>query len=443
MKKKITFSVTLVLLFSVILGACSQPTPATNNPADSGEANQAGDAPTSSEPVEITYYTFSAFPSNPNDPNHQKELEQMVQLFEDSHPNIKVNIIKGDWANYFTKLKTMIMGGVAPDVIEMNPEYFVEYADKGVLLDLNTLMSQDTNFDGNIFYPASLQAFQRNGMQLGIPETFSTVVLVYNKDLFDQAGVAYPTEEWTWQDVIQAGQKLTDPEKGIFGLYSGLTYWEFYKKAAQNNCEFFNADQTEVTINSPQCVDALQAMVDMVNKYHIMANEAEMGGQEDGALFMDGKLAMDLTGIWMFSEYSKAPFNWDIAVEPGMAKHATHFFTNAVTVFAASQHPQEAWEWVKFFTSSEEMSKIRLASNWELPAVNKPEYVQEYLDITPPASRQVVYDSLKYVVMAPVIAHQEEMISIIGQSIDQVVLERLTAQEALDQTKTQIEELLQ
>lgn len=443
MKKKITFSVTLVLLFSVILGACSQPTPATNSQPDAGSTNQAGDVSTSSEPVEITYYTFSAFPSNPNDPNHQKELEQMVQLFEESHPNIKVNIIKGDWNNYFPKLKTMIMGGVAPDVIEMTPDYFVEYVDKGVLLDLNTLMEQDDNFDKTIFYPASLAAFQRNGMQLGIPETFSTVVLVYNKDLFDQAGIAYPTEEWTWQDVIQAGQKLTDPEKGIFGLYSGLSYYEFYKKAAQNNCEFFNADQSEVTINSPQCVDALQAMVDMVNKYHIQPTETEMGGQEDGALFMDGKLAMDLTGIWMFSEYSKANFNWDIAVEPGMTKHATHFFTNAVTVFAASQHPQEAWEWVKFFTSSGEMSKIRLASSWELPAVNKPEYVQEYLDITPPASRQVVYDSLKYVVMAPVIAHQEEMISIIGQSIDQVVLEQLTAQEALDQTKTQIEELLQ
>lgn len=184
-------------------------------------------------------------------------------------------------------------------------------------------------------------------------------------------------------------------------------------------------------------------MVDMVNKYHIMPTAAEMGGQQDGALFMDGKLAMDLTGIWMFSEYSKAPFNWDIAVEPGMAKHATHFFTNAVTVFAASKHPQEAWEWVKFFTSSEQMSKIRLASSWELPAVNKPEYVQEYLKISPPASRQVVYDSLKYAVLAPVITRQEEMISIIGQSIDQVVLGQLTAQEALDQTKAQIEELLQ
>ena len=435
MKKKTTFLFTLALLFSFVLGACGQPAAVSNSQATA-------DTP-STQPVQIDYYTFSAFPSNPNDPNHQKDLEQMVQLFEESHPNIKINIIKGEWANYFPKLKAMIMGGVAPDVIEMTPDYFVEYADKGVLLDLNPLMAQDTNFDKTIFYPASLAGFQQNGMQLGVPETFSTVVLVYNKDLFDQAGVAYPTEDWTWQDVIQAGEKLTDPAKGVFGLYSGLSYYEFYKKAAQNNCEFFDAEQTEVTINSPQCVEALQMMVDMVNKYHIMPTAAEMGGQQDGALFMDGKLAMDLTGIWMFSEYSKAPFNWDIAVEPGMAKHATHFFTNAVTVFAASKHPQEAWEWVKFFTSSEQMSKIRLASSWELPAVNKPEYVQEYLKITPPASRQVVYDSLKYAVLAPVITRQEEMISIIGQAIDQVTLGQLTAQEALDQTKTQIEGLMQ
>jgi multiple sugar transport system substrate-binding protein len=426
-KKKLSFVFTLMLVFSFVLGACSQ------------QAGSSG----STAPVEINYYTFSAFPSNPNDPNHQKELDQMVALFEESHPNIKVNIIKGDFTNYRTKLKAMLMGGTAPDVIEMNPEWFPEYAEKGVFLDLNSLMQQDTGFDKTIFYPASLNAFQVNNFQFGVPETFSTVVLVYNKDLFDAAGVAYPTEEWTWQDVVAAGEKLTNRDKGIYGLYSGLSYWEFYKKAAQNDCQFFNADKTEVTINAPQCAEALQMMVDMVNKYHIQPTETEMGGQADGALFMNGQLAMDLTGIWMFSEYSKATFNWDIAVEPGMAKHATHFFTNAVTIASSSKHPQEAWEWAKFFTSSEEMSKIRLDSSWELPAVNKPEYVKSYLDITPPASRQVVYDSLKYVTMAPVITRSSEMITVIEDAIDKVVLEQMTAQQALDEAKTQIESLMQ
>ncbi len=80
--------------------------------------------------------------------------------------------------------------------------------------------------------------------------------MFYNQELFDAAGLDYPTDEWTWDDVRTAAAAINDPDNGVYGLHSGIQFWEFYKKAAQNNCQFFNEDQTEVLINSPECVDA-------------------------------------------------------------------------------------------------------------------------------------------------------------------------------------------
>jgi len=385
-------------------------------------------------PVTLTYFTFSAAP------DHLTDLDEMIQIFEEKHPNIKIEVETAPFAEYFTKLSTLIAGGMAPDIFELNYENFVSYAAKGVLLDLGPLAKADPEFDPGIFYPRAYDAFNFEGMQLGLPETFSTVVLFYNKDLFDKAGVAYPAEDWTWSDAVAAAEKLTDAEAGVWGLYSPIQFWEFYKKAAQNRCSFFK--DKEVAINSPECIEALQTMIDFVTKYHVMPTDAEMGGLSSGDLFTAGKLAMEVTGIWMFAAYKDAPFEWDIQVEPGMKEKATHFFANAVSVFAATKHPQEAWEWVKFFTSSPEMASIRVKTGWELPALDNPAYFEDYLKQHPPANRAAVFRSLEYAVVPPVIERQAEMQDAVNKLLDQVKLGQLTPKEALDQAKVQIEELM-
>jgi len=431
---------TLLMIVSVLLAACAPAAPtATAEPQviTNTVVVTAPSEPTEpAAPVEITYYTFSAAP------DHLEELDQMIQLFEASHPNIKVKVETAPFDDYFTKLQTLIAGGTAPDVFELNYENFVTYADKGLLLDLSPLMQADTSLDTSVYSERANQAFSYNGMQLGLPATFSTVMLFYNKDLFDQAGVDYPTADWTWADAVEAGKQLNDPANGVWGLYSGIQFWEFYKKAAQNNCKFFNDDKTEVLINSPECVEALQTMVDMVKTEQVVPSAADMGGQSDGDMFLAGKLAMDVTGIWMFSAYKDAPFQWDVTVEPGLANKATHFFANGVSAFAATKYPQEAYEWVKFFTSDPEMAKIRIASGWELPALKDPALFEDYLSQTPPANRQAVIDSLEFAVVPPVIVRQSEMQDGINKLLEQVMLDQLTPQEALDQAKALIEELM-
>jgi multiple sugar transport system substrate-binding protein len=455
-KKTLIRYITTLLVFAMVLAACAPAAPAPQAPAEPAvqpdpiivERTVVVEvekevlvtpvpAPvTPAEPVTLTYYTFSAAP------DHMNELNEMIRIFEDANPNIKIKVETAPFDSYFARLQTMIAGGMAPDIFELNYENFVTYASRGLLLDLNSVAASDSSYDASIYYPRAYEAFRMNEMQLGLPATFSTVVLYYNKELFDQAGATYPQENWTWDDAVAAAKLINNPQEGVYGMHSGVQFWEFYKKAAQNNCRFFNEDQSESLINSAECVQALEKMLSFVDTEKVMPSQAEMGGLSDGDMFVQGNLGMTVTGIWMFAAFKDAPFAWDIEVEPGMAQNATHFFANAVSVFAATKHPEAAWEWAKFFTSDPAMAEIRVESGWELPALNNPEYFDAYLLQTPPNNRQAVFNSLKYAIVPPVIARQGEMQDAVNLLLDQARLGQITPQQALEQAKIEIEALL-
>ena len=409
--------------------------PAVEEQADAVE--EAADLIEEAEPTSITYFTFSAAP------DHTEELNNMIALFEESHPGITVEVETAPFDEYFTKLQALIAGGEAPDVFELNYENFVSYAARDVLLDLAPLAAADATFDADVFYPRATEAFSYNGGQFAYPATFSTVVLFYNKDLFDQAGIAYPQPNWTWREAVAAAEALTDADAGVWGLFSPTQFWEFYKKAEQNNCHFFSEDMSEVLIDSPECVATLQTMVNFVDEDGVMPSDVEMAGVSDGDMFANGQLGMAVTGIWMFSAFADAPFDWDIQVEPGMEQQATHFFANGVSAYAETPNSEAAWEWIKFFTASPEMAQIRIDAGWELPALSNPELVQGYLDQSQPENRAAVFESLEYAIVPPVIERQNEMQDVVNQLLDQVKLGQLTPEEALSQAKIQMEELLE
>ncbi|MBT3424299.1 MAG: sugar ABC transporter substrate-binding protein [Bacteroidetes bacterium] len=440
MKKIFTSAIVLLLLASVLIVGCTaDPETIIETIVVTEEVvvekEVVVEVPAEEEDVTITYFTFSAAP------DHLEDLDEMISIFEAENPKIHIEVQTASYDDYFTKLQTRIAGGDAPDVFELNYESFVSYAAKGVLLNLEPLAQADPDYDASIYYQRALDAFNYKGMQLGLPETFSTVMLYYNQDLFDSAGVAYPAADWTWDDVIVAGKALMEGNEDVWGIHSSIHFWEFYKKAAQNNCQFFNEDQTEVLLTSPECVVALETMISLLDE-GVMPTNAEMGGVSDGDLFISGDLGMLVSGIWMFSAFEENPFNWDIQVEPGMATQATHFFANAVNVFAGTKNAEAAYEWVKFFTSDPAMAEIRIDSAWELPALNNPDYVAGYLLQSPPENRQAVFDSLEYAIVPPVIERQNEMTDVIGAALDQAVLGAITPLEALEQAKAGIEALL-
>lgn len=379
----------------------------------------------------IRYFTFSAAP------DHLEDLDTIIEAFKAENPDVDIVVETAPFADYFTLLQAGVASGDAPDVFELNYENFVTYAANDTLYDLSGLVSADAPY-----YPRALEAFQYDGKQLALPETFSTVLLFYNKDLFDQAGVAYPTADWTWEDARTAAQAIRALGDDIWGLFSPVQFWEFYKKAAQNGeCKFFNDEMTESTLNSQACVDTLNLMISFMQD-GVMPTAEQLSGVAEGDLFNSGKLGMLVTGIWMFSAFAEAPFAWDVQLEPMINQHAHHFFANGVAVSATSANPEAAAKWAEFLTASETAATVRVESAWELPALDEPAYFESYLTQTPPANRAAVFQALESPVTPPVIVRQNEMQDAVNALITRVVDGELTAQEAMNQAKTEVDALL-
>ncbi|MEX1171369.1 MAG: sugar ABC transporter substrate-binding protein [Chloroflexota bacterium] len=429
-----TRTLVAALATTLLVVACTGATsPPTESPAGSTAPATAAPTATPAEPVTITYFTFSAAP------DHLEDLDAIVQAFEQKNPNISIEVQTAAYADYFTKLQTQVAGGIAPDTFELNYENSVAYANSGALLDLSPLSAADVDFDSTVYYPRAHEVFQADGKQFGVPEQFSVVLLFYNKDLFDAAGVEYPNPSWTWADERAAAEKLTDPANGIWGHFQPIQFFEFYKVLAQNGGSFFSADQTRATFNDAKGVEAASWLIDKVGK--TMPGDA-FGPDQDSALFKSGKLAMWHTGIWLFPSLMEAPFAWDVSVEPGNVRKAHHFFANAVVASATTEHPAEAWAWLRFLTSSPEAVKVRVDASWELAAVSDQSLFAPYLSQSPPDNREAVFDALSDIVTPPVIEQQSQMQDIVTQALEKARLGQMSVQDALNEAAAQVDALL-
>src|SRR2546428_1190364 len=255
-------------------------------------------------PVKLTYFTFSAAP------DHLNDLNTIIAAFHQKYPNITIDVQTASFNDYFTKLQTAIAGGTAPDTFELNYENFVSYSSAGSLLDLSGQASSDSGFKSSVYYPRAYGVFNESGKQYGLPESFSDVLLFYNKDLFDAAGVSYPTTDWTWSDELTAAQKLTDKSKGVWGDFQPIQFFEFYKVLAQNGGKFLSSDKKHSTFNDQAGIDAATWLVSKVGK--VMPTDAQLGGQNDEAPFKTGKLAVWHAGIWEVAPMKAVPLKWGV-----------------------------------------------------------------------------------------------------------------------------------
>ncbi len=402
MKKYLALLLAVAMVFCLV--ACGQ----NNEAADEGEA------------VTITYCNFNSSGGN------EETLQKMADAFHEANPNITVEIETIAYDDYFTQMQTRVAGGTAPDCYELNIENFAAYANKGLLAEI-------TGADTSALNETALNAFNVNGKQYGLPESFSNVVLIYNKDLFDQANVAYPTADWTQDDLQKAAEAIRALGDDIFGIWQPITYNEIFKVVAQYGGSLLNEDKTEFTINSPENIKAVQTLVDRVIDSNVQPNTTQQGGMGDWDMFMSGKLGMIPTGIWAFQTFTEnCDFAWDIAVEPGSTQKATHFFSNCVVMNPETKNPEAVAAWLSWLTGSTESADIRLAAGWDLPALKDMDALSAYLEIDPPANRAAVFESLDYLVMPPVIEDYALMSDIIGQYLAAAADGTMTVEEAMN-----------
>jgi len=412
-----------VLAATIVLAGCSSSSDTTDT-TDTTDTGAAEDS------VTVTYTNFISNGGN------EENLDTIVAAFEEANPGVTVDVTTLAYADYATALQTDLAAGTVADVFDIEYANYAAYQSSGVLAEL-------TGVDGSVFTPSLLETYQTDGAQYALPSSFSNVVLYYNTDLFDAAGLAYPDASWTWADEQAAAEALTDAEAGVFGDYQPISYYEFYKALVQNGAAFLSDDGSTVAFNTPEGIEAAQWLIGKSGTVMPTAEQGAGTPDFDSGLFTEGKLAMWHSGIWMFGALADAPAAWDIAVEPGNTTQASAMFSNALAVSATSEHPEQAQAWAEFLAGSPTAAQVRLDAGWELPPIADEALLATYLDKGAPANRQAVFDSLENVALPPVIGDkQNEMVDIINAQLTEAAAGRMTAAEAIAEAEAQINALL-
>lgn len=427
------FKKTMALLLTALMFTCTAAGCGSNSKA------------TDSKQVTLKYLEFNA------SGGQEDTLKSMIADFEKKNPNIKIDVEIVAYANYYTKLNTLLNAGSdAPDIFEVGYENFPEYASKGLLLNLNDVIAKDKSFKSESLKKLAYDAYKYDNKQMGICTDFSACVLYYNKDLFDSKHVAYPTADWTWEDELAAAQKLTDTSKGIWGTVSPLQTYEFYKTIAQNGGSFWGSDGKTLTLNSKENVDTLQWMLDKSLKYKVQpqfTSDLYTQPNADLSAFKAGKIAMFRSGSWNIGDFAKScKFKWDIALEPGNTQKAHNFFSNANVAYKGTKNADAAWKFMKYMATDSNVINTRISKGWSVPVVNDDAIMSAYYKQTPPDSKKVVTETLDSLVLpplGPIPAKWGDVQKILNDDLDKAKFGKLSAKQALDDAQEKIEKLVQ
>lgn len=291
------------------------------------------------------------------DPPRLKTRESIARLFEKENPGVKVKMhpLIGDWGS---KITTQMAAGNPPDVIVAGYPVFRKWIDmrQGLILDDYVAEEvKDMNPLGVAIY-----GYDPDGHLCAIPAMNGWFTLYYNKDMFDEAGVSYPDDSWDWNSLLEASKKLTSKEPGKpakFGfVVPGRLSWNLCNFIWQNGGHVTPNDVDpgdKILIDSPEAMEALKFVHDMVWKHHVAPTPAELGDSPQWYSFLVGINAMQIGGADDFAFNTEGcNFRWDIAQLPkGPVKRAVRGGVEAVMGYRGTKHPDEVIKYIKFRVS--------------------------------------------------------------------------------------------
>jgi multiple sugar transport system substrate-binding protein len=366
MKRVTNLLLVLVLLGGGLLTACG-PT-ATPAPTAPPAATATPAPPPTATPVEKVTITFAAVAAADT---VLEMRDKALEKFAAEHPNIIVEREELPHADFWVKIPAEIAAGEGPDVIQL--PYFeqaVTFAAKGMLEPLDSFIDGPNGMDRDDWLPEVLRYGVYGGKVMILPITVMLNGLAYNKDMFDAAGVAYPTDEWTWDDMLAAAKKLTldangrnaedsdfDPEAIVqWGIYTWWWNSDFDAYLWTFGGDWLNEDATECTLDSAQAVEAITFYGDLTQKYHVAPYLRELAPAHGHPAFMEKKVAMAGIGSPQFPDVDASGVNWDVAVVPykkDVGTRTVFMFGDGIAMLKGSKNKEAVWEFIRFMAGSE------------------------------------------------------------------------------------------
>jgi multiple sugar transport system substrate-binding protein len=341
--------------------------------------------------------------------HHWEAAFQEVQTewdaaFLERHPDIILNNIYNTWQGHNDIVPTWAAAGTLPDIVYVHGSRTSPWTSEGILGSVQSYVDEDAEFNVEGIWEESLRLYRVDGELRAIPYDHGPLILGYNKDIFDAAGMDYPGEDWTMEDMVEAATALTDASAqqwGFGGSLPNLNNGGMGATLRPWGAKLLNEDETELLLDNDEARAALNFWTGLIIDQHIAPTFAEAGAFGDplgtgNIVFRSGRAAMELIASWDTpSLEAQSPFEWDVAPWPeGPAGRGTGSFGSGFGTTATSQHPDEAWTYLSEYLSVEGMIFMWGSTGRGSPA--RADAYQSWLDSGfAPAGAQYFLDALE------------------------------------------------
>jgi multiple sugar transport system substrate-binding protein len=390
------------------------------------------------------------------DPAEIKAYRTLIEAFEDEEPEIEVELVEAsDRDDLVARLSSSLAGGSPPDLFLMNYRFYGQYAARDVLEPLGPYVDRSSKFDEGDFYPQALEAFRWQDELMCLPQNISSLVLYYNRDLFERFEVPPPRDGMRWNELVDKAQKLTRDKDGqqVRGAdpdmpQAGTAQPEIYGLGVEpliirlapfiwsNGSSVVDDEQapTRFTLDNPQAREVIDLFFAMRTIFGAVPNDQEVEAEDDESRFANGRLAMLLDSRRTVPTFREAAsFDWDVATLPFFDKPATILHSDAYCMTKSSKVKDAAWRFVEYAVGPEG-SPVIAETGRTVPSLKEVAESDAFLDpAQKPANSRAFLDGIATIQHVPTISTWPEIEDVtdgllengmyLGQPVEAVVAE--------------------
>ncbi|QPC85014.1 extracellular solute-binding protein [Phototrophicus methaneseepsis] len=322
------------------------------------------------EPVQITFGGWGAVAED-------EGVKAAIEVFQEEHPEIQVEWQHTpDAGEYGTVLLTNLAAGTAPDTSFILSDQYETLAANGVLMDITDRIANDPLLGQENYFFEPQEAYRSagggDGRWYGIGSTWVAPQIYYNADLFDEMGITPPgfldDEIYDWDTFVEICKQLTvdtegrHPDDAGFDSENIERYavdwnwgWQFLGSVIHSNGGQYLTDELTFAMDTPEAIEALQRMVDLIYVHHVSPRSATLSdlGMTNTQMLDSGRLAMAVDGSWALSWINSNELGITVGsgAIPKIVQPASIMQAHFHSALASSQHPDEAWEWIRFLAT--------------------------------------------------------------------------------------------
>ena len=384
---------------------------------------------------------------NPETSGHSR----IAQMFMEKYPDIKVEIMLVPYERYEDKVRTLIGAGDAPDLIQVNDDYVVDYTKRNALMPL-TRFIEASGYVREDMFERIWDFTWVNGEMMAMTPVSKVRSFIYNVDAFRDAGLPMLTTTWedpawTWETMLDYAKKLTKTDPVGRTIQYGVSIYhdtgcEDIWTSNANTEGIFSKDGTTLAAASPEGIEALQFLADLTNKWNVQPSKGALQQITADNMFLSGRLAMMLGGTMTLPTLRQQGigFEWDVAPIP-MKKHG--FQEGSLVCYGIprnARNPEAAWKLLDFIMSDEALS-VWAETGFGIPSRKSASDAFIRPDL-PPKNQNVFIDGMNYHKSVYFTEHTQRARQIFRKVLDLVWNGEQTAAEAMAVVKDEVERAL-